>query len=135
MTIQLSIAVRNARLDAIETAIGTAAVLKLRTGAQPANCAAADSGTVVISYTLASDWAASAVNGSKSFSGTPIIGAASAGGTLAHYRIYAADGTTCHKQGSITQTGGGGDMTVDNISVNSSQTVQITSWALTDGNA
>lgn len=37
MTIQLSTAVRNARLDAIETAIGTAAVVKLRTGAQPAN--------------------------------------------------------------------------------------------------
>lgn len=32
MAIQLSTAVRNARLDAIETAIGTAAVLKGRTG-------------------------------------------------------------------------------------------------------
>jgi len=34
MTIQLSVAVRNAMLDAIETAIGTSAVIKLRTGAQ-----------------------------------------------------------------------------------------------------
>ena len=135
MAIQISVAVRNARLDAIETAIGTGAVLKLRTGAQPANCAAADSGTAIISFTLASDWAAAASGGSKSFSNTPISGAASASGTLGHYRLYASDGTTCHKQGSITATGGGGDMTVDNTSVNSGQTVNVTSWSLTDGNA
>lgn len=136
MTIQLSVAVRDARLNAIETAIGTGAVLKLRTGAQPANCAAADSGTVIISYTLASDWASAASSGSKSFVGSPVAtGAASATGTLGHYRLYASDGTTCHKQGSITATGGGGDLTVDNTSVNSGQTTQITSWSLTDGNA
>ena len=135
MAIQLSTSVRNARLDQIETTIGTAAVLKLRTGAQPANCAAADSGTVIISYTLASDWAAAASSGSKAFSNTPISGAATATGTLAHYRLYASDGTTCHAQGSITVTGGGGDMTVDNTSVNSGQTVNVTSWTITDGNA
>ena len=135
MTIQLSTAVRNARLDAIETAVGISAVLKLRTGAQPANCAAADSGTAIISYTLASDWAAAAASGSKSFSNTPISGAATASGTLGHYRLYASDGTTCHGQGSITATGGGGDMTVDNTSVNTGQTINVTSWSLTDGNA
>ena len=63
MTVQLSVAVRNARLDAIETTIAASAVLKIRSGAQPANCAAADTGTVaansstqvkaVISATLA----------------------------------------------------------------------------------
>lgn len=136
MTIQLSVALRNARLDIMETTVGTAPVLRLRTGAQPANCAAADSGTAVISYTLPSDWAAVAANGSKAFNGSPVAtGAASAGGTLGHYRLYASDGTTCHKQGSITLTGGGGDMTVDAVLVNISQTVQITSWSLTDGNA
>ncbi len=36
---QFSTAVRNAMLDAIETAIGTGAVCKFRTGAVPANCA------------------------------------------------------------------------------------------------
>jgi len=33
MAIQLSVAVRNARLDAFETTVGTAAVLRIRTGA------------------------------------------------------------------------------------------------------
>ena len=133
MTIQLSTGARNARLDAIETAVGTGAVLKLRTGAPPASCAAADSGTVIISYTLASDWAAAAASGSKSFSNTPISGAATASGTLGHYRLYASDGTTCHMQGTVATSGG--DMTVDNTSVNNGQTVQVTSWSITDGNA
>jgi hypothetical protein len=47
MTVQLSVAARNARLDAIETAVGVSAILEIRSGAQPANCAAADSGTLL----------------------------------------------------------------------------------------
>lgn len=135
MTIQLSTAVRNARLDAIETTMGTAIVVKIRTGAQPANCAAADSGSVLVEYTLASDWAGNAAAGSKAFSSTPISGTASGTGTAAHYRAYASDGTTCHMQGSVTATGGGGDMTVDNTSIASGQAVNITGWTITDGNA
>lgn len=134
MTIQLSTTVRNARLDAIETAMGVSAVVKLRTGAQPANCAAADSGTVLASYTLASDWAAAASGGSKSFSNTPLSTTGLAAGTAAHYRAYASDGTTCHMQGTVTATGGGGDMTADNTSIAVGQTVNITSWSITDGN-
>jgi hypothetical protein len=45
MAMQLSVAARNARLDAIETTAGASAVLKIFTGSPPANCAAADSGT------------------------------------------------------------------------------------------
>lgn len=41
MTIQLATSTRDAMLDAIETDTGTSAILKIRTGAQPANCAAA----------------------------------------------------------------------------------------------
>jgi hypothetical protein len=42
MAVQLSTAVRNARLDVIESTIGTSAVLRIRSGSVPANCAAAD---------------------------------------------------------------------------------------------
>lgn len=135
MSIQLSTAVRNARLDTIETTVGTSAVVKIRTGSVPANCAAADSGTVLVSYSLASDWAGAASSGSKSFSSTPVSGTAAATGTAAHYRVYASDGTTCHMQGTVTATGGGGDMTIDNTSITSGQSVNITSWSITDGNA
>lgn len=135
MAVQLSIAVRNARLDAIETSIGASAVLKIRTGAQPASCATADSGTVLATLNLPSDWMAAASSGSKAKSGTWEDLSADNTGTAAHFRVYASDGTTCGIQGSVTATGGGGDMTLDNTSIASGQTVTITSFTLTDANA
>lgn len=135
MAIQLSTGVRNARLDAIETTIGVSAVLKIRTGAAPANVATADSGTVLATLNLPSDWLAAAASGAKAKSGTWQDAAADATGTAAHFRIYASDGTTAHMQGTVTATGGGGDLTLDNVSVATGQVVTITSFTLTDGNA
>lgn len=135
MAVQLSVTVRNARLDAIETAIGTSAVLKIRTGAQPANCAAADSGSVLATLTLPSDWLAAASSGSKAKSGTWEDTSADAAGTAAHWRLYASDGTTCHAQGTVTETGGGGDLTLDNDNFEAGQAFTITSWSFTDANA
>lgn len=135
MTVQLSVAVRNARLDAIETTVGVSAILKIRTGAQPANCATADSGSVLATLNLPSDYMAAASSGSKAKSGTWEDTSADATGTAAHWRLYASDGTTCHAQGSITATGGGGDMTVDSTSFTSGQAFTVTAFSLTDGNA
>jgi len=135
MAIQLSVTVRNARLDAIETAIGASAVLKIRTGAAPANCAAADSGTVLATVNLPADWLAAAAAGSKAKSGTWEDASADAAGTAGHFRLYASDGTTCHAQGTVTATGGGGDLTVDNVVFALAQAFSITGFTLTDGNA
>jgi hypothetical protein len=135
MAVQLSTSVRNARLDAIETAVGTSAILKVRTGSAPANCGTADSGTVLATLNLPSDWMAAASGGSKSLSGTWEDLSADNTGTAAHFRLYASDGTTCHLQGTVTATGGGGDMTVDNTSFASGQQFTVTSFTLTDGNA
>lgn len=134
MARQFSVAVRNAMLDSIETTVGTSPTLEIRTGAAPANCAAADSGTVVATLTLPSDWMAAAASGSKSMSGTWQDASADANGTAAHYRIKASGGTV-HEQGTVTATGGGGDLTVDNTSFASGQQFTITSWTLTAGNA
>lgn len=135
MAVQLSVAVRNARLDSIETTIGTSAVLKIRSGAQPASCATADSGTVLATLNLPSDWMAAASSGSKAILGTWQDLSADNTGTAGHFRIYDSGGTVCGIQGSITATGGGGDMTLDNTSIASGQTVTITSFTLTDANA
>ena len=135
MTLQFSEAVRNARLDAIETTIGTSAVLKIRTGAVPANCATADAGSVLATLSLPSDYMAAASGGSKAKSGTWEDTSADATGTAAHWRLYASDGTTCHAQGTVTATGGGGDMTVDNTSFAVGQAFTVTGFTITDGNA
>lgn len=135
MTIQHSVAVRNARLDAIETTVGTSPILEIRTGAQPANCAASDSGTLLASITLPSDWLAAASSGSKAKSGTWQDSSANGTGTAGHFRIKDSTGTTCHQQGSVTATGGGGDLQVDNTSFASGQSFTVTGYTLTEGNA
>ena len=135
MSLQLSTTVRNARLDQIETTISTSPIMKIRTGSAPANCAGADSGTVLATITLPSDWMANAASGSKSMSGTWEDTSADNTGTAAHFRIYDSSGTTCHIQGTVTATGGGGDMTVDNTSFAAGQDFKVTSFTLTDGNA
>lgn len=135
MAIQYSAAVRNAELDALETAIGTSAVLKIRSGSAPATVATADSGTVLATMTLPSDWMAAASGGSKAKSGTWQDASADATGTAAHFRIYASDGTTAHIQGTVTATGGGGDLTLDSVSITAAQVVTISSFTITAGNA
>lgn len=134
MAIQYSTTVRNARLDVIETTIGISAVLKIRTGAKPANTSTADSGSVVSTVNLPTDWMAAASNGTKVKSGTWEDLAADATGTAGHFRLYASDGTTCHMQGTVTLTAGGGDMTVDNTSFVAGQQFTITGFTLTAGN-
>jgi hypothetical protein len=132
MAIQLSETVRNARLDAIETAVGTAARLKIFDGTLPANCATADNGTVLADLTLPSDWMAAASAGAKAKSGTWEDTSANASGTADYFRLYASDGTTCHMQGTVGTAAT--DMIVDNVNFNSGQQFTITSFTLTDGN-
>lgn len=135
MAIQTSDTVAHARLDAIEISIGTSAVLKIRSGSAPANCAAADSGTVLATFSLPSDWLAAAASRAKAKSGTWQDTSADATGTAAHFRLYASDGTTCHVQGTVTATGGGGDLTLDNTSIASGQQVTITAFTFNEPNA
>lgn len=135
MAIQLSTNVRNARLDAIETTVGASPILKIRSGAAPATCATADAGTVLATMTLPSDWAAAASGGSKALLGTWQDASADAAGTAGHFRIYDSAGTTCHIQGTVTATGGGGDLTLDNAVLAAGQSVTINTFTLTDANA
>jgi hypothetical protein len=135
MAVQLSVAVRNARLDAIETTVGTSAILTIRSGAPPADCAAANSGTLLATLNLPSDWMAAAGSGSKAKSGTWQDTSADAAGTAGHFRIHDSGGATCHMQGTVTATAGGGDLTLDNIILAAGQVVTITGFTISDGNA
>jgi hypothetical protein len=134
MTIQQGTTLRNAMLDAIETTVGTAPKLLIFSGAVPVNCAAADPAGLLATLTLPSDWAAAANAGSKALAGT-WSGTSSAAGTAASYRLYDSGLTTCHEQGTVTATGGGGDLTLDNAVITNDQTINITTWTRNAGNA
>lgn len=118
-TVDFSTTTRNAWLDAIEnTFTDNDVVFEVRTGAPPANCAASDTGSVLISFVLPEDWLADASGGSKSKLGT-WQGTASSDGTLGHFRIKQLG--TCYMQGSISTPGMGGDMIVSSDSIVSGQ--------------
>lgn len=140
MSFQYSISTRNAWLDAIETAIGTSAILKIRTGAVPATCATPDTGSVLATMALPADWMAAASGGAKALSGTWQDASADATGTAGHFRIYASDGVTCHIQGTVSQAaanGGTGDLKLAQATADLVAGVQITisAFTLTAGGA
>jgi hypothetical protein len=107
---QLSSTVRNARLDSVESTMGVSAILEIWTGTAPANCAAADTGTKLVSLTLPSDWMANASSGSKAKSGT-WSNTAIATGAAGYFRVKDSTGTTCHNiAGPKGDTGPVGDI-------------------------
>ena len=77
---------------------------------------------------------AAASGGSKALSGTWQDLSADASGTAGHFRIYDSGGTVCHIQGTVTISGGGGDMTVDNNVLASGQQFTVTSFTISDPN-
>jgi hypothetical protein len=127
---QFSDSAVHAALDAIETAIGASPVLRIRTGAAPNNCAAARTGTVLATLNLPSDFMASASARSKALAGTWQDLSADAAGTAAHFEIMNNALSVCHIQGTVTATGGGGHMTLDNTNIAAAQQVTITSFTI-----
>src|SRR5438876_250387 len=125
MAVTWSDTVRNTMLDAWETALGVSAILRVYTGAPPTHVSDAQTGTKLVEYALASDWASAAAGWVKAISGTSLSSVGLAAGSAGHYAIYASDGTTCHERGTVTATGGGGDMTIDNVSIAVGQTVKV----------
>lgn len=133
MALQFSTGVRNAMLDTIESTTGATAVLKIFSGSAPANCATADSGTTLVTMTLPSDWMNAASGGTKTYIATWQDTSADAGGTAGYFRIYPSVPTTTNAtiQGTVTATGGGGDLTLDTVTIVSGQQVTITQFTLT----
>jgi hypothetical protein len=132
MAITLSVAARNAKLDALEVLIGTSAILLIRTGAAPSNVGASSTGTVLATLSLPSDYMAAASGGAKAMSGTWSDASADATGTAAHYELTASGGTV-HLRGSVGTSGA--DLNVNNTSFAATQAFSITSYTWTEGNA
>lgn len=122
-------------LDAIPDATGSSAILKFFSGAQPANCAAADSGTLLATMNLPASWAEVSAAGSSQLNklGT-WYATASTAGTVGHFRIYNAAGTTCHVQGSVGIAGSGADMIVDVAALTVGMPLSVIQFNVTSGN-
>jgi Tfp pilus assembly protein FimT len=128
MTVQLSETVRNARLNAIETAIGASPVLTI--------CGAGGEADVLVTMNLPADWMAAATGGTKSKSGTWSDASADASGEAVYVFIkQSSPPYALEYQGDVSESGGGGDLIIDDSTIVAGQTVTIISWVWTDGNA
>jgi hypothetical protein len=85
--------------------------------------------------TLPSDWMNAASSGTKTKLGTWSDSSADATGTAGHFRIKDSTGATTHLQGTVTATGGGGDMTLSSTSITSGQVVAVDTFSISEGNA
>jgi hypothetical protein len=132
MTIQYGTTLRNAFANQIEATVGASPKLQLRTGAPPANCAAADSGTLLAELTLPADFLTAASGGAVGKNGT-WSGTVSTGGTPGHYRLKDSSGATCHEQGTVGQ--GTGDLSLNNTTLVASDPITIDTWTRTAGGA
>lgn len=135
MAIQYSVTLRNERLERIRQTLGDNGRLKVYSGSAPASAQAAETGTKLAEITLPSVAFASAVNGTMAKANTWQDSSADASGTPGYFRLYQADASTSHVQGTVTSTTGGGDMTVDSVIWNIGQVFTVTSLTLTAGNA
>jgi hypothetical protein len=98
---QVSVRISNGRLDSMEATMGTSVTCEFRTGLPPANCAAADSGTLVGTINLPTDYMANASARTKGIAGSWSTTAA-ANGLIGHFRMKGSG--TCDVQGVCAQT-------------------------------
>jgi hypothetical protein len=85
MPLQYSTTLRNNQLDQVEVSAGVSAHLQLRSGAAPANCGTAASGSLLADITLPADWMSAASAASKTKLGT-WTGIGAIAGTIGHRR-------------------------------------------------
>ena len=130
MTIQYSTTHRTNAMTQLNTDIGASAVIKLFTGTQPATCATADSGTVLVTFAGNAGGFGTVATGVLTAS--DIANATAAGtGTAGYFRIYPTSATTTNAvvQGSCGTSAA--DMILTNTSINTGQTCTVSSITVT----
>ena len=122
---------RNAQLDAITTAVGSAGKLQIYDGTRPATGGTATN--KLAEFTLGSPFAAAASAGVLSPT-LPSNVTALLTGTATWYRIVTSAAAFV-MDGSVSATGGGGDCQLNSVAISSGATVSITAHTITCGNA
>ncbi len=135
MAFQLSPGARNGTLQSLETTVGANPILTIATGATPTECQSANTGNIVATMILPTEWLAVPSGGVIQLSGNWQDLSADASGTAGYFRIHQSDGTVCHMQGTITASGAGGDMQLDNTNIAIGQQITITTFSITAGGA
>ena len=132
MALKVKVEIRNGWIDDLITAIGNAGKIKFYDGTQPETGGTAT--TLLGTVTLGSPAAPAASNGATTLNTTTEDSDADASGTATWARITTSADvfvTDC----TVTATGGGGDIILNNAAITAGGIIRITSGTLTAGNA
>lgn len=133
MGLRLATSARNASVvaiaDLLDADVG-AGTIKVYTGAQPANPNATATGTLLGTFTLADPAFGSASNGSRTIAGTPIETTGVADGTAGWFRALDNSGDAV-LDGTVSATGGGGNLEINTVAVSTGLTLRITGGTIT----
>lgn len=130
MATRLAAATANAMADAA-AALCNAGTIEVRSGAQPANAAAAATGTLLATFTLPNPAYGAATNGVCTLDADPdleVNGAAD--GTAGWFRVKTSGAATV-RDGSVTATGGGGQLELSSTTIQTGVPVRITAGTFT----
>lgn len=130
MTLRYAATLRNAKLDAITTFAGNAALVRIYDGTQPATGGTPT--TLLAELTCGTPFAAAAAAGVLTVGTIIQDSSANATGTATWFRVVKADGTTHCIDGTVGTSGA--DLNLTTTSIVSGQPVQITSFTINDGN-
>ena len=133
MATRISVAAQNASVNALTALLNVASAaghVKIYTGTQPASVATAATGTLLSTLTLSVTAFGSASNGTATANAITSDTNAAASGTAGWFRAFDSAGTAVI-DGSVTATGGGGDMTLNSTSIVAGGTVACSSWTIT----
>ena len=133
MALQLSTTLRNARADAIATAVGNAGVLRIYSGTRPANVATAIGAQVLLAeLTCGSPLAPAASGGVLTLNTLTQDSSANNTGTASWFRIFTSGGTAVIDGDAGTS---GSDLNLNTVSIVAGGPVQVTSATITEGGA
>lgn len=134
MAISYADALRNTRLDAIDTLAGANSYIRIYSGTRPANEGAATTLLAELRGDATTMFGA-ASGGTLTAAAITSDASANATGTATWFRVLASDGSTIVMDGDVsTVAAGTGDLQLDSTSITAGQTVAIDSFVITEGN-
>ena len=131
MALAYNVTLRNSMLNAITTAAGPSALLRIYDGVRPATGGTAT--TVLAELTCNATFAPAAASGVLTLNAITQDSSANATGTATWFRIVKSDGTTHVLDGNVGTSGS--DLNLTTTSIVTGQPVSISSFTITEGNA
>ncbi|MFY7895638.1 MAG: hypothetical protein ACOVP8_05350 [Phycisphaerales bacterium] len=133
MALSFATALRNSRLTAISTEVGTSGKLIIYAGTAP-SIATSDSGyTRLAELTCSATFHSTITNGVLTVASITADTQANNSGTATFFRVTTSGGTAV-LQGTVTATGGGGDLTLNSTSISANASVAVDSFTITEAN-